>query len=455
MENLVNRYKRYIVILFAILMCWTAGKFYAAEGARAKNVVEVEGKGYGATVEEAKQSALTNAVAKVTGELVDAEIRIENETVDEKILIARRADVESYEVITSKQLQDGRWVVTLVAKIKNAAIADRLESDEIESHNIDGGYIASMVELADEQETQNFQFLTKYFKENQFPYSLIKVAPFEGTTVRRASENGLRAVESDTKEVIFTVQVRPDMEKYNTFSQGLIELLSKIAVKKFPVTMNLTPVDPKDKMQKFLPNVMISSSNRRPRPNVGNIIVFVFRSQTGKLKTSRWMAFELPAIFREFFSTHSAIIPVVNVSIYKKSGDKMMSRVVPLRLYLGDNLHNRTIFSYNMFPFCERFARGSDGDDSYGCSTIDGRYSYKGSRYSYDNEEECFYIAPLTTGGYSSNSLVSPQMNIPVHFKVTLEEIKQIGRAEVKIIAKNPMMDAFYKKYEVSLKSSK
>ena len=462
--------KRLLFFFLLVFCLFLSGRMLSAVEGKTNDLEEVISEGFGLTEEEAQLAAIKEGVRKVVGELVDAETVIKNRQIVEKILLASRATVEKHEVLSSGKDTDGIWTVKLLVSVKRTVLAERLKSNGIQMMIFDGSNAAMQLVFKKGQDAENIRFLAKYFRDNQFPYSLIDIVLDENVQTidkrDKSSSTAATSPKNDGVTVVIRYRVKPNMEKYNLFRDGLNTILGKLAVRKFPVPMFLSPMEQYTFTDRTImygryclnlcPDTMTGSIGyKTPLPSqTGNIFLLVFQSQSGKFKNSKWMAYELPAVFKEYLIKYSCIIPVVNVSIYNKDNVELISKYQPLEIE-NSRLNRQSRWDakahavgiFNYFPFF-----GREDHQEY-CNNLDASVITQ-----LEHDSNIFFLGPMTseTATEISSGLccIYPYLNLSATFDMTLDELKNVGKTGVEIITENFEMDKYYEKLDANTEST-
>ena len=90
-------------------------------------IVNVEGRGVGASKAEALKDAYRDAVERAVGMYVDAEQKMKNEElVEDQILTQSNAYIEKYEVVKEKAKPNGLVEIRINAEVKKSALTKKL-----------------------------------------------------------------------------------------------------------------------------------------------------------------------------------------------------------------------------------------------------------------------------------------------------------------------------------------
>ena len=99
----------------------------------AGDVVKVQGKGSGATRDEALKDAYRDAIERTVGLYVDAEQMLKNdELVNDQILTQSNAYIEKYDVVKESEA-NGLFTVRILATVKKTALAKKIAELRAES----------------------------------------------------------------------------------------------------------------------------------------------------------------------------------------------------------------------------------------------------------------------------------------------------------------------------------
>ena len=199
------------------------GKPKAAESAE---LVTVEAKGQGETVEAAKKDAARNAIKKAVGELVDAKTLVENdELVEDKILTLSNAMIEKADYGDARSVGDGLFEVPVKAVVKKGKLNQELKAVGLATGTVAGDSLAATMFTGKERLANAEKFFTERFKG--FPSNVMEA-------VMLTKEDGSPAVDIDpmSGHVYANVSVQVNMENYDKWAQSLCELLGQVCADK-------------------------------------------------------------------------------------------------------------------------------------------------------------------------------------------------------------------------------
>ena len=198
------------------------------------DLVTVEAKGQGESVEAAKKDAVRNAIKMVVGELVDAKTLVENdELVQDKILTLSNAMVEKADYGDAKPIGDGLFEVPVKAVVKKGRLNQELKAVGIATGAVAGDSLAAELFSGKERVANAEKFLAERFHD--FPGNVVEA-------VMLAKDDGTPNVEVDTDKghVFANVGVRVNMENYARWTKALCELLGHICQEKEAVTITFS-----------------------------------------------------------------------------------------------------------------------------------------------------------------------------------------------------------------------
>ena len=199
------------------------GKPKATESA---DLVTVQAKGQGETVEAAKKDAARNAIKKAVGELVDAKTLVENdELVEDKILTLSNAMIEKADYGDAKSVGDGLFEVPVKAVVKKGKLNQELKAVGLATGTVAGDSLAATMFTGKERLANAEKFFTERFKG--FPSNVMEA-------VMLTKEDGSPAVDIDpmSGHVYANVSVQVNKENYDKWAQSLCELLGQVCTDK-------------------------------------------------------------------------------------------------------------------------------------------------------------------------------------------------------------------------------
>ncbi len=302
------------------------------------NLVTVIATGYGTSAEQAQKAALRDAVSQVVGTLIDAESRIENDDLIEKILTVSSGYVVSYK--TLKVLQNPKnknhWWAKISATVQKSALANKLTApgsvkvaestnkapDSIATPKPQqseqpeqpaklslpgvGEVLPDQLAMLKQNEKDGLVFLENYFKKNDFPYSLLKISIIGEPEITH--KDGL-------VEFQYKVRMTVDRAKYDAFVKGLNRILDVICLKKQTrnIDMEVWNYTDDNKGLKISYKSLVDSNN--PPKNEFNIGIAI----GGNL----WNVYQLPRNYRYVITPYQFIVPATEIQLLDKEGGKV------------------------------------------------------------------------------------------------------------------------------------
>ena len=212
-----------------------AFSFGAPKAANPADVVTVQAKGQGESVEAAKKDAVRNAIKMAVGELVDAKTLVENdELVEDKILTLSNAMVEKADYGDAKSVGDGLFEVPVTAVVKKGQLNKELKAIGITTGSVAGDSLAAELFSGKERVANAEKFFAERFKD--FPQNVMEAVMLtndDGTPAigfTPGSRKGIYWRDDLAKEghLYADVGVRVNMENYAEWTRQLKELLDAI-----------------------------------------------------------------------------------------------------------------------------------------------------------------------------------------------------------------------------------
>lgn len=188
------------------------------------DLVTVEAKGQGESVEAAKADAARNAIKKAVGELVGAETLVENdELVKDKILTLSNAMIEKADYGNVKPIGDGLFEVPVTAVVKKGQLNKKLEDIGIAKGAVKGDSLAAALFTGKERIANAEKFFAERLKD--FPGNVVEA-------VMLTKDDGTPDVEvdSDTGHVFANVGLGVNMANYAEWTKQLQEVLGTVCL---------------------------------------------------------------------------------------------------------------------------------------------------------------------------------------------------------------------------------
>ena len=200
------------------------------------DLVTVQAKGQGESVEAAKKDAARNAIKKAVGELVDAKTLVENdELVEDKILTLSNAMIEKADYGEAKSVGEGLFEVPVTAVVKKGRLNKKLEDIGIATGAVKGDSLAATLFSGKERVANAEKFFAERFKD--FPQNVMEAVMLtndDGTPAigfTPGNREGIYWREDLAKDghLYADVGVRVNMENYAEWTRQLKELLDVIS----------------------------------------------------------------------------------------------------------------------------------------------------------------------------------------------------------------------------------
>jgi hypothetical protein len=269
--------KRLIYSLASLALSFTCLPTIAAAEEPA-TVVEVVAEGAGISLEAAQKDAYRQAVRTVIGLYVDSKTIVENdELIEDRILSASNGFVKTAKTIPGSAMQkNGIWRVRVRATVEVSEVSARLKKENIAIRSLDGEslFAKALTKMERQQNTQ--QLLQELLGE--LP-EMVKV-----------TLHGEPDYDPVKGELIYQVQLTPDMDAYRTFLPRLTKALDKLAVKKLPEDI----LRPEPSARPAIPGVFIVpfkplTDDPRTKPTQGIISVLTFWNE--RHSSHRWTTY--------------------------------------------------------------------------------------------------------------------------------------------------------------------
>ena len=265
----------YQLVPLALLIVWLPTSAVAEEPA---TIVEVVAEGSGLSLEAAQKDAYRQAVRTVVGLYVDAKTIVENdELIEDRILSASNGFVKTAKTIPgSAKQKNGIWRVRVYAKVEVSQVSARLEKENIAIRSLDGEslFAKAITKMERRQNTQ--QLLQELLGE--LP-KMVKVSVL-----------GKPDYDDVKGELIYQVQLTPDMDAYRKFLPRLTKALDKLAVKKLPEEI-LRPQPmavPEFRGVYVLPRKALTDPRTKPTQGIISVLTF-WNEQHSSHRWSRYV----------------------------------------------------------------------------------------------------------------------------------------------------------------------
>ncbi len=290
------------------------GKPKAADSA---DLVTVEAKGQGESVEAAKNDAVRNAIKMAVGELVDAKTLVENdELVEDKILILSNATVEKADYGDAKSVGDGLFEIPVTAIVKKGQLNKELEKIGIATGSVKGDSLAASLFSGKERVANAEKFFAERFRD--FPQNVMEA-------VMLAKKDGSPDIEVDTDSghVFANVGVRVNMENYAEWARQLHELFGQICKEKADGTLSF-----KEQTGLLEASYPVSDSKGLADGKASPVVVSSPKKPTRLSWTATTYYFDneiFKAMSRVLMSTIPEHGPAVSVSLNDEDGEPVCS----------------------------------------------------------------------------------------------------------------------------------
>ena len=247
------------------------------------SVMEVIAAGVGLSKEEAQKDAYRNAVRQVVGLYVDSQTLVENdELIEDKILSASNGVVRTAKTIPSSvNEQDGLWRLRARVTVEVTRVTSRLAEAKVIKQKIDGESMFAKAPSKVEKKQSTEELLKELFAE--LP-NMVKL-----------SLQGAPDYDTNTGELIYTVELTPDIEAYREFLPRLTKALETVAVKRLPDSV-VRPVPSSELGGDFGKNAVKGLSgfllrNTDPRSGPGEAIISILSFWTKNHTSQKWKSF--------------------------------------------------------------------------------------------------------------------------------------------------------------------
>ena len=385
------------------------------------NLVTIEAKGQGESVEAAKKDAVRNAIKMVVGELVDAKTLVENdELVQDKILTLSNAVVEKADYGDAKSVGDGLFEVPVTAVVMKGRLNKELEKIGIATGAVAGDSLAASL-FSGKERVANAE---KFFAERlvDFPGNLV-----EGVMLAKKDGTPDIEIDDDTGEVSANVGLRVNMANYTEWTKQLKELLGAVCLEQESVILKFDGDQRSDEMTsneikvRLFPKKKVFGSTKRE--DVGDpvaISVVVATPAAEKVRRGSWPAtvYYLDAqMWKAFAKQLAARYPVsgsIRVALKDEDDEPVCSSEVEIPTY-------RYIGRPDWY--------GTLGE-GYGKPAGVPLFSKADSQYPYGSKfEEKAFIAPAF--GLRAFGSGQPSLKLYRNKELTLKFRVNLGKVEV------------------------
>ena len=241
-------------------------------------IVEVVVEGAGLSLEAAQQDAYRQAVRTVVGLYVDSKTIVENdELIEDRILSASNGFVKTAKTIPgSAKEENGIWRLRVRADVEVAEVSARLKQENIAMRALDG-------------ESLFAKAITK-MERSQNTQQLLQELLGELPGMFKVSLHGEPDYDEAKGELIYQVQLAPDLDAYRAFLPRLTKALDKLAVKK----LREVSVRPQPSADPAIEGVYVLPTEKeqidpRTKPTQGLISVLTFWNK--RHSSHRWTTY--------------------------------------------------------------------------------------------------------------------------------------------------------------------
>lgn len=273
--------------IFCLLTCSLCPQFSQSQETEDKtaNVVEVVVPGIGLSKEEAQKDAYRNAVRQVVGLYVDSKTLVENDQlIEDKVLSASNGVVRTAHTISDSVTENnGLWRLRARVTVEVTRVKSVLAEANVTMRKIDG-------------ESLFAKALSKMEKK-QNSTDLLKELLSELPQMLKLSLQGEPDYDTETGELLYTVELQPDIEAYREFLPRITKALEAVAVKRLPDTV-VKPVPSGSLRSDFFDDVegvfgidLGFGGIKNPRTDSSQAIISLLASWNKKHQSHKWIHF--------------------------------------------------------------------------------------------------------------------------------------------------------------------
>ena len=205
--------------------------FGKPKAAESTELVTVQAKGQGASVEAAKKDAIRNAIKTAVGELVDAKTLVENdELVEDRILTLSNAMIEKADYGKAESAGDGLWEISVTAVVRKGPLNKELEAVGIATGAVAGDSLAATMFTGKERLANAEKFFEECFKG--FPGNIV-----EAVMLTKSDGTPAIAPDPETDHVFAYVTLRVNMDNYSEWAKRAQQLFEMVCVSKEKTTL--------------------------------------------------------------------------------------------------------------------------------------------------------------------------------------------------------------------------
>ena len=262
--------------------------------------ITVEAEGIGSTVEEAVQSSLRMAISTAVGSLfrswssLDTSLEyredeiIEETVFKEKILSFANAYVKDYEILEHSE-NDGLFTVIIKAEIKLQALEGTMLRNAMGFKTLDGAKLLAIFEANEGTDVSGGEMVSSILKDFGFPKDCWSFTE---------SQTEIVLTTANSVQIVLSVTLATDTEKFFGFSKQLEEILDRVCGKTIIETVYTTRMEDWDNVSL---SDFISDSKYR------NVIRFFQSTKDGQytfkeyfLNTSNALEKEIYDAFKQY-----------------------------------------------------------------------------------------------------------------------------------------------------------
>jgi len=381
------------------------------EDAGSGGTLTVISEGMGETLEAARKDALSSAVQEAVGTLVDTKTRVSCEEVIQEILTYSNAYIESSKVLTADK-KDGIYTVKVKANVVKTAITEKLYAGRPQIVALDGKALTDQLESKVKSEKDGVKFLANFLREEQFPYSCLKV--------QIAGQPKIETVGDEVK-VTYNWTVEADMPKYQAFVKKLTPILDKMATKKTSYVVEKSKEDDDGIGVYEIPL-------KEGYFDVCDVV-------SGKWQSLHFNRYTLPLKFYALLEIYRRILPVAEILLL----DENNNTVSIDRAFIGYGECSSCL----MYTDLDSWRPSTVGESTIGRSKRHFQYQYF-AIYPYC---ACYDIPDWIGGNYRSFT----HLTFTTTFTLTKEEFSRVRSASIQVISNNPAMDEVYENLDTIL----
>jgi hypothetical protein len=215
-----------MVLLSTLLTLTSSSPGLLAQAKQDKDakVVEIVVEGVGVSKEAAQKDAYRQAIRQVVGMYVDSKTIVENDKlIEDKVLSASNGVIRMATTLPdSVTVKDGLWRLRAEVTVEVSVVSSRLDAAKIATRKVDGESLFAKANSKIEKKQNSEALLKELFAE--LP-EMVKV-----------SLKGEPDYDASKGELVYTVELTPDMETYREFLPRMTKALDAVTVKKLPDT---------------------------------------------------------------------------------------------------------------------------------------------------------------------------------------------------------------------------